>query len=106
MPKELADARADYVALLVKQAAATLQSKLHDRAQREIAGVVGAALSTGGLADHDGALAECATDPAAAAGPGSLGNPSCAERTWRSSGSIRASRGLADDGRNQSAVGL
>ena len=41
MPKEVVDARADGVALLVKQAAATLQSKLHDRAQREIAGVVG-----------------------------------------------------------------
>ena len=41
MPKEVVDARADRVALLVKQAAATLQSNLHDRAQQEIAGVVG-----------------------------------------------------------------
>ena len=41
MPKEVADARADRVALLVKQAAAALRSKLHDRTQREIAGVVG-----------------------------------------------------------------
>ena len=41
MPKEVVDARAEGVALLVKQAAATLQSNLHDRAQREIAGVVG-----------------------------------------------------------------
>ena len=41
IPKEVADARADRVALLVKQAAATLRSKLHGRTQREIAGVVG-----------------------------------------------------------------
>ena len=41
MPKEVVEARAEGVALLVKQAATTLQTSLHARAQREIAEVVG-----------------------------------------------------------------
>jgi hypothetical protein len=41
MPKEIVEARAESVALLVKQAAAVVQSHLHAPAQREIAGVVG-----------------------------------------------------------------
>ena len=41
MPKEVVEARAESVALLVKQAAAVVQSHLHAPAQREIAGVVG-----------------------------------------------------------------
>ena len=41
MPKDVAEALAERVALLVKQAATTLQSTLNDQAQREIAGQVG-----------------------------------------------------------------
>ena len=41
MPNEVVEARAAEVAQLVKQAAETLQSTLHERAQRKIAGQVG-----------------------------------------------------------------
>ena len=41
MPNEVVEARAAEVAQLVKQAAETLKSTLHERAQREIAGQVG-----------------------------------------------------------------
>ena len=41
MPKEVVEARSESVAVLVRQAADTLQSNLHARAQQEIAGVVG-----------------------------------------------------------------
>ena len=41
MPKEMVDSRARGVARLVKQAAHTLQSHLHQRTQQEIAGEVG-----------------------------------------------------------------
>ena len=41
MPNEVVEARAAEVAQLVKQAAETLQTSLHERAQRDIAGQVG-----------------------------------------------------------------
>ncbi len=41
LPKELIDARAENVALLVRQAAHLLQSRLHERAQREVTAAVG-----------------------------------------------------------------
>ncbi len=41
MPKEIVEAHAERVALLVKQAAEMLRSNLHARAQREVAEVVG-----------------------------------------------------------------